>query len=184
MGAVAIYDIMNLYDSLIFSQYEDLDVLDDIMRNKKSLKDIIDIPLGRTIQASLEVHGTKYTASISACSKRKSDFVNFQKRTTTQIKKQTHFEVFKFSDTILRLRKPGERENDYGISFGDQGVNHLDIFCGMRGLTLKNIDDSKYSKEDFEKTIEDIEMLANITFEPYLIGTNIPKDILYFIDPS
>lgn len=105
--------------------------------------------------------------------------------TISQIKKQTHYQVFKFSDTVLRIREEDEEANSYGISWGQEGDTvHLDVFCGMRGLIPRNIDDHNDSEINFRQTIEDLEALANITFAPYLIGTNTPKDILYFIDPS
>lgn len=180
MGVLAITDVNNLHDTILGNierikedEYRDED-------SKNYLSDSITIPHGRTLQMYLNLKQTTYSASMNILTKRASEFEGFQERVKKEINDQTHYKVYQLSDNILRLRHINDNFWSYGIALmPSKDDASLHVTMGASGLLVRNA----AKKQDFVKAIEDLEMIANITFEPFLAKEGIPKDMLYYLNP-
>lgn len=183
MGGISIADINILYDSLILSTHPEEDPNSGaIMENKKiagGLFEEIDIPEGRRFQFYLNLEKSSYSGVMTVFSKDISDFSGFAARTKKRLKERTKFQIHEMSDELLFLKYPKDNFFSYGVRVIDKEEPTLSVAFGSRGLAVKTM----RNRSEFVKTISDLETIANITFYPYLQGKDVPKNILYYLNP-
>jgi hypothetical protein len=179
MGGIVFEGINNLYNRLnSFSKNRSkhpIASLGDILNIKES----ISLPEGRLFEAGIMFSDPFYSLWAGVVSEKVSDFSGYGNRFRNQLKlKNLPFKLHLSNPSRGYLSRPGENVFEYGISYyQDNSGGQLNLFNGMNGSVPRSLS----NEENFCRSIEEMELLSNVLFYPYLKGKNFPKNSLYYL---